>query len=501
MLTHKINIQDTKLVNANLLKKIFETPTQLEQFELIRVELENKILPEIEHTYIFLEEKFTMDKIFIKIKEQIVLCKAYINELTNVIEVYEYYKDESYLSDRKKLFLEPLLRHTIDLTKIMVNEPNLNLSIKEIEFILDEIYNANDVKVLKILLEQKLLSELRYIERLFNLYLIHKEEDLLSERYVDDNQALKKFPLSETQIDTKNIIIEKIKNGEYKEEYIKCNCGADDYIVIGKKDRFGLPLRVVLCKSCSLLYVNPRMNQESYDDFYNNYYRILYNYRNTYGDLSDEDKKSFIESQINTGINIKDFLCEEIKDKKLNVLEIGCGAGGILKPFQDDGHTCLGIDLGSEYIRYGREAGLNLLQCHSSELLVEYTNSFDVIILSDVIEHILDLDKEIDIIRKLLKPDGILYIGTPGTKNIFRYGYDFLRSFQNAHTYYFSLNTLTNVMNRNNFEIVKGNEQIKAIYRINEHTYKNYSREFDYIETLEYMKIIEQYFRKIFIFN
>ena len=36
------------------------------------------------------------------------------------------------------------------------------------------------------------------------------------------------------------------------------------------------------------------------------------------------------------------------------MLEIGCGCGGILKPFQNDFYEVTGIDLGGEFIEFGK---------------------------------------------------------------------------------------------------------------------------------------------------
>ena len=36
------------------------------------------------------------------------------------------------------------------------------------------------------------------------------------------------------------------------------------------------------------------------------------------------------------------------------IVEIGCGAGGILQYFKDNGNEVYGVDLDSEYIEFGR---------------------------------------------------------------------------------------------------------------------------------------------------
>jgi hypothetical protein len=41
---------------------------------------------------------------------------------------------------------------------------------------------------------------------------------------------------------------------------------------------------------------------------------------------------------------------------------------------------------------------------------------------------------------------------------------DALMYFQNAHTFNFTLTTLTKLLNKNDFQLIKGNEQIQSIF-------------------------------------
>lgn len=151
--------------------------------------------------------------------------------------------------------------------------------------------------------------------------------------------------------------------------------------------------------------------------------------------------------------------------KLKTVLEIGCGAGGIIYYFQKQGCDVTGIDLGSEYLNYGRDKGLNLIH-GSSDKLVSENLKFDIIILSHVLEHFLDIGSELNIIRELLKPTSLLYVELPGIGNIkYTYG-DLLGFLQNAHIRHFTLGTLSQIMSWNHFKLIVGDESIKSIFQI-----------------------------------
>ena len=447
----------------------------------------------------------------IKIKEQIVLCKAYINEIMLGIDIDKYgYSHIRF--DRVELFLEDFLQQLVDLTKLIDEEATQHLNSKEIILILNKIIEIKNYDELEILLEQKLLVELRYIENLLGLAISPKAENLLSQRY--DNDGTSSLGTSDYSKKLISQIVQKINSNEYKTEYVKCNCGADDYTIISKKEKYGINLQTVICKQCGLVYLNPRFDRETYNDFYEKYFLELdlkYAVRKRLiKDLEvneEEFQKLFIKDYFERNLGrseiIKKYCYDLIKDRKLNILEIGCGTGGNIQGFKNEGHQVMGIDIGSDYLEHAKEIDLDLRDGFSSELLKEYKNSFDLILMVHVVEHFTDIDKELEVARQLLKPDGYLYIEVPGVKSPMEFGfnYDILKSIMVAHTHYFTLSTLTNILNKNKFELVKGNEYISSLFKVNENITPSVSEIDNYTETLEYMKMIENYFRNMYVFK
>ncbi|NBV12880.1 MAG: class I SAM-dependent methyltransferase [Sphingobacteriia bacterium] len=115
---------------------------------------------------------------------------------------------------------------------------------------------------------------------------------------------------------------------------------------------------------------------------------------------------------------------QEIKPvKDLQVLEIGCGEGGVLKAFLAEGCICTGVDLSVEKIKAGSEWLQNELNSGQLKFISEdiykvdtaklFTNKFDIIILKDTIEHIFNQPKIIEHLKLFLKPGGIIYYGFP----------------------------------------------------------------------------------------
>ncbi len=126
--------------------------------------------------------------------------------------------------------------------------------------------------------------------------------------------------------------------------------------------------------------------------------------------------------------NARDFVLPFVQEsKKLSaatmVMEIGCGEGGVLKPFLDAGCIGVGVDLNPERIELAKgflkaevESGQVQFICenvYNEHFLQTFRNMFDLIILKDAIEHIPEQERFIPYLRNFLKPQGQIFFGFP----------------------------------------------------------------------------------------
>ncbi|MFK7810821.1 MAG: class I SAM-dependent methyltransferase [Saprospiraceae bacterium] len=314
---------------------------------------------------------------------------------------------------------------------------------------------------------------------------------MIADRYKNDSDPL--LDLNELQLKTKQQIEDKIKSGHYTFEEKECAvCKGEDFQLLAEKDRYGLYCPVVICKDCGLVQINPRMTQQSYDEFYNTEYRNLYM-------GFERPKETYAATRYEAGKRIFDLLSNHYTPLKnpedVFVLDIGCGIGAILKYFRDQGCKAKGIDLGSEYVKYGKETyNLDLSVAKLPDLKLD--RKPDIIIYSHVFEHLLNLDEELKLIKNNLSENGILYLEVPGLKNPvgFNEGYkgDFLRYHQNAHTYAFTKNTLTNLLNQNGFRLIYGDEDVRSVFSVDE-TVERKTLKNDFDDTMAYLKKAESH--------
>lgn len=101
----------------------------------------------------------------------------------------------------------------------------------------------------------------------------------------------------------------------------------------------------------------------------------------------------------------------------LNILDIGCGGGIVAEPLAKLGANVTGIDPAEENIAaaklHAEKSGLALsYQATTVEAIAERGDTFDIVIASEVVEHVADLNLFIGCAAKAVKPGGLLIVTT-----------------------------------------------------------------------------------------
>jgi SAM-dependent methyltransferase len=104
------------------------------------------------------------------------------------------------------------------------------------------------------------------------------------------------------------------------------------------------------------------------------------------------------------------------------VLEIGCGEGGNLLPFLELGCECYGVELTensynnavSFYAENPLKENLRLLNKNIYDVTLDDLNdTFDIVFLRDVIEHIPNQERLMKHLKQFLAPQGVLFVAFP----------------------------------------------------------------------------------------
>lgn len=116
--------------------------------------------------------------------------------------------------------------------------------------------------------------------------------------------------------------------------------------------------------------------------------------------------------------NIYEFILSEIKNifidvKNKKVLEVGFGHGILLKSLLDIGFEVYGVDISKSAHDYAISIGLNEKNLYVSDFIkTNFKDSFDLIIMNQVLE---EFDAPVEVfekLKKLLKVGGVLVIRT-----------------------------------------------------------------------------------------
>ena len=96
------------------------------------------------------------------------------------------------------------------------------------------------------------------------------------------------------------------------------------------------------------------------------------------------------------------------------VLDVGCGDGTAagLAAQHNPGHRMIGLDWSAGSLRRARRLGLTAVQAGIDGVPVA-SGAVDVVIMSELIEHLVDTDAALEEVLRVLKPGGSLLLSTP----------------------------------------------------------------------------------------
>jgi 2-polyprenyl-3-methyl-5-hydroxy-6-metoxy-1,4-benzoquinol methylase len=114
-------------------------------------------------------------------------------------------------------------------------------------------------------------------------------------------------------------------------------------------------------------------------------------------------------------LNFIESAIQKLDKKSLKIMDVGCGNGNISRYLGSKNYEVLGIDISEASILKARI--LNRFdnvsfRCLPAEALIGI-QKFDVVVCSEVIEHLDDPKTVVNQLRKLLNPGGLLIVTVP----------------------------------------------------------------------------------------
>lgn len=186
-----------------------------------------------------------------------------------------------------------------------------------------------------------------------------------------------------------------------------------------------------------------------------NFYENFHSGSKPYYKLPDE--KNYTYGQIFKFLN---EITVKIQRPKLSILDLGCGVGPISFFLAQKGHEVVGVDISQNAIKICKEIkrtfklkNVKFVAGDISE--IKFKHKFDLVVMSELIEHIKDDYGLIKNIYNNVNKGGFILVTTPSI-NAPLYRIGFLRSFDErvGHLRRYSEGKLREVIKRTGFKII-----------------------------------------------
>lgn len=156
---------------------------------------------------------------------------------------------------------------------------------------------------------------------------------------------------------------------------------------------------LVKCRNCGLIYVSPRLKREALAELYGSGYFFSI-YAKTESELHRKRQET-MECEVAELERLREKL--QLGRK---ILDVGCGGGFFLASLNDSWEK-QGVEINPFAIRYGKDTfGINILEGDLKELNLS-CETFDVVKIRAVIEHLLDPMDELRQIHRVLRKGGL----------------------------------------------------------------------------------------------
>ena len=228
------------------------------------------------------------------------------------------------------------------------------------------------------------------------------------------------------------------------------------------------PYRVLRCAGCSLVYVTPRHNEDALHKLYGeDYWNSTSPKTRGYACYAEEEPL-----YLRTFRRRLELVQAHIPKGPIRVLDIGCAAGFFLRVMKEEGHDVRGVEVSADIAALATQhLGEDNIHIGFLEHLDPHRPgfepaSFDLITMWDVIEHVPDPQRLLELARRLLKPDGALILETQNVDSRFAgiLGKKWQHFKHEEHLYHFNPQTITRLLGDTGYQVVRNTPKFGGKY-------------------------------------
>ena len=227
-------------------------------------------------------------------------------------------------------------------------------------------------------------------------------------------------------------------------------CGGKDHSLYAVKTVNKAVYKIWKCGSCGMLFLFPLPRPSETEAIYREGY--FAGARDGIGYVDYDADKEAMRSVFERYLN--DF--ERILGKTGRLLDIGAATGYFMKIAEGNGWKAHGVEISTYAAELGKSRGLDIKTGTINDTTFE-KESFDLVTMWDVVEHVPDPILDIGKSCSLLRPGGLLAINTPDSGSQFAklMGSRWHLLVPPEHIFYFNRESLRMILNKSGFEVVE----------------------------------------------
>jgi SAM-dependent methyltransferase len=192
-----------------------------------------------------------------------------------------------------------------------------------------------------------------------------------------------------------------------KEEVDACNlCGSRDSFDAARRDRYGFAATLRICPRCGLGFLSPRLTAAEYARFYEDTYRPLvsaYHGRRIDAETVQAEQRVYAAELVR-------FLRESLPAAPSSVIDIGGSTGVVAAAVRDAfGASATVLDPAPDELAQAATAGMETIAGFAEDF-DPAGRSWDLVLLCQTIDHLLDVSGTLAAIRGMLADSGHAFV-------------------------------------------------------------------------------------------
>ena len=241
--------------------------------------------------------------------------------------------------------------------------------------------------------------------------------------------------------------------GQPKSRVTCCNfCGSSSFIGLTHRDRYGYPVSASGCARCGLVFLDPMMTPAAYGDFYLRTYRPLVSA--FHGRLIDA--RTIQQEQRDYSVERGDLLAPYVEGRGYaTLLDIG-GSTGVVADALARRFNLRATVVDPAPLETAEAQALGL---ETIEGLVEHVDlgsrQFDIAVLCQTVDHLLDVAGTLRRLRELIAPGGLFFVDIVDFRAAYLRNLSVEGAIKIDHPYYLTEPTMTAYLQRAGFQVVR----------------------------------------------